>query len=249
MSKIIQGDGFMDKNYNSTSNNVSQESDMQVFVEKTKIFVLESAVKIKNFVLPKMIKLFYKLSILKDIDEELSYDEHRDNEYTLKIINASNHSKQIALLDMAVFTSPELQDCIINEKTLREMVIEFQVIKSKLFIENRSTKGNFIYEGSLVEEIVKNTTDMSPVLKKVYVDFFKDEVYQYHCSSILEISFDDLYDEKWMSKICEKLSNYYDEEIMNSDYPREVINKFKFIYMLIKIQEIKYDALTKVKYQ
>jgi hypothetical protein len=104
---------------------------------------------------------------------------------------------------MAVFTSPEIQDCIINEKTLREMVIDFQVVKSKLFIENRSAKGNFVYEGALVEQITKNLDLMSNVLKKVYVDIFKEEIYQYHCADIKNI-IEDLYDEKkWLSKICE----------------------------------------------
>lgn len=238
----------MDKNYTSSANNITQESDLLVFAEKSKAFIISSAIKIKNFALPKLIKLFYKLSILKDIDEELSYDEQHDHEYTIRIVNATNHAKQISLLDMAVFTSPELQDCIINERTLKEMVIDFQVIKSKLFIENRSTKGNFVYEGALVEQIVKNLNGMTNVLKKVYIDFFKEEIYQYHCSSILEISFEDLYDEKWLNKIFEKLSNYYDKEILESEYPKEVINKFKFIYMLIKIQEIKYDKITKTKY-
>jgi hypothetical protein len=45
-----------------------------------------------------------------------------------------------------------------------------------------------------------------------------------------------------------KLSYYYNEEIMTAEYPKEVINKFKFIYMLLKIQEIKYDKITKPKY-
>lgn len=239
----------MDNNYNSSTDNVTEQSDLEVFIDKTKTFIIENSIRLKNYVLPKVIKLFYKLSILKDIDEELSYDEQNDHEYTIRIINAANHAKQIALLDMAVFTTEEMQDCIINEKTLKEMVIEFQVIKSKLFIENRSAKGNFIYEGALVEQIVKNLDSVTPILKKLYIDFFKDEIYQYHCSSILDISFEDLYDEKWLNKIYEKLSEYHDQEIMDSEYPKEVSNKFKFIYMLIKIQEIKYDSLTKTKYQ
>ena len=224
---------------------VSEQSDIEVFVERAKTLTLSLVAGIRNSLIPKIVKLFYKLSILKDIERDLTYDEVQNNEYTLKIVNASNHAKQVALLDMAVFTSPELQECIIEQKTLKEMVIEFQVIKSKLFVENRSAKGNFLYEGALVEEIIKNLGDMTSVLKKVYTDFFKEEVYQYHCSSILDISFEDLFDEKWMNKICEKLTNFHDEEILNAEYPREIINKFKFIYMLIKIQEIKYDAITK----
>lgn len=236
----------MDRDYNSTDN-ISQQSDLEVFTQKTKTFFVDLAVKIKTIVLPKIIKLFYKLNILKDIDEELSYNSEQDYEYTLKIVNAASHAKQIALLDMAVFTTSELQECIIEEKTLKEMVIEFQVVKNKLFIENRSAKGNFIYEGSLVEQIMSNLTNMTPALRKVYVDFFRDEIYQYHCSSILDISFEDLYDEKWIEKVCEKLTDFNNEEILSAEYPKAIINKFKFIYMLIKIQEIKYDAI-KTKY-
>lgn len=236
-------------NNNFSSEKTSQQSDIQVFAQRTKEFCLYVATKFKTYVIPSIIKLLYKLSILKDIDQELSYDEELENEYTLKIVNACNHAKQVALLDMAVFTSPELQDCIINQKTLKEMVIEFQVVKNKLFIENRSPKGNFLYEGALVEQICKNLDEMTPVLKKVYIDFFKEEVYQYHCSSFLDISFEDLYDEKWLNKICTKLSSFNNEEILNADYPRQILNKFRFIYMLIKVQEIKYDAITKTKSQ
>lgn len=233
----------MDNNFRDER--ISEKSDIEVFSERIKALVLNIVSSIKNIVIPKIVRLFYKLSILKDIERDLTYDEAQFNEYTLRIVNASNHAKQVALLDIAVFTSPELQECIIEQKTLKEMVIEFQVIKSKLFVENRSAKGNFLYEGALVEETIKNLSVLTPVLKKIYIDFFKEEVYQYHCSSMLDISFEDLYDEKWMSKISEKLSNFHDEEILNAEYPREVINKFKFIYMLIKIQEIKYDAITK----
>lgn len=245
MGLLIKGDLFMEKNYNASSDDMSSQSDIHVFATKIKEFVIDLIAKARTIVIPKIIKFCYKLSILRDIEEDLSVDEHASTEYTLRIVNSANHAKQVTLLDLAVFTSAEIQECIIDEKTLKEMVIEFQVIKSKLFVENRSPKGNFLYEGALVEQITKNFEEMTPVLKKVYIDFFKEEIYQYHCSSILDISFEDLYDESWMNKVSDKLSNYNDIEIMSSQYPREIINKFKFIYMLIKIQEIKYDAITK----
>lgn len=235
----------MNEDFNFSGEKVSEKSDIQVFAERSKVLLINLITKIRHSLLPKVTNLFYKLSILREIEDASPVFEERDNEHSLRLVSASNHAKQVALLDMAVFTSSEFQDCLIEERTLKEMVIEFQIIKSKLFVENRSANGTFIYEGSLVEQIMKHFEGISPSLRKIYIDFFNEEVYRYHCSSILDMSTEELFDEKWLDKVCEKLANFNSEEIINAEYPREVLNKFKFMYMLVKIQEIKYDAIAK----
>lgn len=237
----------MSKDFNFSGEKVSERSDIQVFAERTKVLFVNLITKIRHSLLPKATNLFYKLSILKEIENDSPIVEEKDSEHSLRLVSASNHAKQVALLDMAVFTSPEFQDCLIEQKTLKEMVIEFQIVKSKFFVENRSASGNFIYEGSLVEQIMKNFEEITPTLRKVYIDFFKEEVYRYHCSSILDMDTEELFDEKWLEKVCEKLANFNSEEIISAEYPREVLNRFKFMYMLVKIQEIKYDAIAKTR--
>jgi hypothetical protein len=238
----------MHKEYDLSTDKISQQTDLEVFAERIKDGIFNIVHQLKQTVIPKVVKFFYKL-VVSDVEIEEPSTEHSESEYTLKIVNASNHAKQASLLDLAVFTTPDFQDCLIEEKTLKEMVIEFQVIKSRLFIENRSQKGNFIYEGSMVEQVLKNLEAMSPSLKKLYIDFFDQEVYQYHCSSFLDISFEDLFDEKWLKKVCERLSEFNNEEILSSEYPTEILNKIRFTYMLIKVQEIKYESMIKIKSQ
>lgn len=239
----------MERNYDFSTENIQAQSDIEVFASKTKNFFFSIAIKFKTYIIPNAVKLLYKLSILKDFDEEITYDEKLEHEYSLKTVNACNQAKQVALLDMAVYTSPQLQECIIEQKTLKETVIDFQVVKSRLFIENRSAKGNFLYEGALVEQICNQLDKMTPALRKIYMDLFNEEIYQYHCNSFLDIKYIDLFDQKWMEKILEKFADNNCIEVLSAQYPIEVLNKFRFIYMLIKVQEIKYDAISKTKSQ
>lgn len=244
---VNKGKSVMNKGFNFSGEKASERSDIQVFAASTKVFLVNLITRIRHSLLPKVTNLFYKLSILREIEDDTSIVEDNDSAHVLRLVSASNHAKQVALLDMAVFTSPEFQDCLIEQRTLKEMVIEFQIVKSKLFVENRSANGTFIYEGSLVEQIMKNFEEVTPILRKIYIDFFKEEVYQYHCSSVLDLSTEELFDEKWLDKVSEKLANFNSEEIISAAYPREVLNKFKFMYMLVKIQEIKYDSIAKAR--